>query len=543
MSAPDQILGRVLHSVISSPLGARGIESLYVEPMRRRFHRALHHPHDAQQRIFDFLLARGSGTAFGRAHGFDTIRSLDDYQAAVPVSRYEDLKPFIDRAVAGEADVLWPGTVRWFAESSGTSGRKKQIPLPQEAWTRLYQATGATYIAQLLGRIPNRRRFLRGKTIFFGGGLHPDASDSQRIFGDVTAFGIHLLPWYLGFSRAPRKEIALLPNWEERLYRMAEATLHEDVVHLAGLPTWLRNFGAIILEMTGKRTLRQVWPNLMAATVGGVNPAPYVRDLNRLILGQVEADHDFLYSEVYNGTEGFYALQVDDGDMVLMPDAQIYYEFVRRQDAERGDFARAVPLADVQTGVDYAPVISSINGLWRYLIGDTVRFTHTEPYRLVVSGRVQQFLNISGEELLVDSTDAAVREICTAFDLTLVEYAVTAQMADGLGGNAQHLWLLEVADPHAVDAAVLATALDHFLVDNHYDYAKTRRAGERSGVGFGLSAPRLHLVQPGTFQRWLQRRLGERIGAQSKVPRLSMDPTTAKEILACEVDTPCRPRL
>ncbi|MBI1293471.1 hypothetical protein GC175_00750 [bacterium] len=532
MSRVEDILAQGLHRAVASVPGASLMDNLYVEPSRRRFANSLQRPHDAQQQIFDFLLARGRRTHFGRDHGFAHIRTPSDYQSAVPVRRYEDLKPYVDRAIAAEVDVLWPGRVDWFLESSGTSGRKKQIPLPREAWQRLYQPTGATYMAQLLTRAKDRRRFLRGKTVFFGGGLHPDPAHPLRIFGDVTAFGIHLLPWYLGFSRAPGKEIALIPNWEERLHRMAQATLQEDVVHLAGLPTWLRHFGAIVLAMTGKANLREVWPNLMAATVGGVNPTPYFRDLNRLILGRAEnEDAGFFYSEVYNGTEGFYALQIDEDDMVLMPDASIFYEFVPTASARNGDFSPVVFLADVAVGVEYAPVISSVNGLWRYLIGDTVRFTSVDPYRLVVSGRVNAYLNISGEELLVDSTDAAVQAVTAAFDLTVNDYMVVAQKEDGMDDNARHLWLLEVAHPVLLDPTALAAALDQFLIDNHYDYAKSRRGGALSGASFGLSTPCVHFLPAGTFQRWLHRRLDGKVGAQSKVPRLSMDATVVEEVL------------
>ncbi|MEZ4837291.1 MAG: GH3 auxin-responsive promoter family protein [Caldilineaceae bacterium] len=249
-----------MHWAVATSAGTWLTDRFYVKPSCRSFRHSLQHPHRAQEQIFDVLLARGRRTRFGCDHDFAHIRTLNDYQRAVPVRRYEDMKPYVDSAVDGEVDVLWPGRVDWVLESSGTSGKKKQIPLPREAWRRLYLPTGAIYMAQLLARVADRHRFLRGKTLFFGGGLHLDPAQPRRIFGDVTAFGIHLLPWYLGFSRAPRKEIALIPNWEERLHRMAEATLR-DIVTWPGLPTWLRNFGSIVLAMTGKRTLREVWPN------------------------------------------------------------------------------------------------------------------------------------------------------------------------------------------------------------------------------------------------------------------------------------------
>lgn len=525
---------RANQRLISSVLGARLVDHFYVEPTGRRFRHSLDHPHRHQQRIFESLLVPGRQTHFGREHDLTAVSTLADYQRALPVRRYEELKPYIDRAIAGETDVLWPGETRWFAESSGTTGHKKQIPVPVSAWKNLYQATGATYIALLLGRLraEDRRRFLRGKTVFFVGNVRAGERDPRQIFGDITAFGVYLLPWMLEFSRAPDKATTLLPNWGERLYRMAEATIGEDVVHLAGATVWLPNFARIVLEITGKRTLRQVWPNLMMATVGGVNPAPYLRDLSQLILGQREiGDADFFYSEVYNGTEGFYATQIDDGNMVLLPDAQIFYEFVRRQKAAAGDFSHAVPLAAVEIGVDYAPVISSINGLWRYLIGDTIRFTAKDPYRLVVSGRVKQYLNIAGEEMLIDTADAAIARTCADLGLSLVDYTVAPLKWEG-GNNALHLWLVEVTDPRSCDPNVLAERLDRTLIEIHYDYGKFRSSGARSGQGFGLAAPLVLLLPPGTFLIWLQGRLSGRAGGQSKVPRLSMETTVVREILA-----------
>jgi hypothetical protein len=532
-AAWQRAANRATQALLSSALGARLVDRFYLDPTCRRFRHSLAHPHSYQQRIFESLLIRGQQTHFGRDHHLDGVKTVADYQRALPVHRYEELKPYIDRAIASETNVLWPGETRWFAESSGTTGDKKQIPLPASAWKNLYQATGALYIAQLLGRLraQDRRRFLRGKTVFFVGNLRQGERDPRQIFGDITAFGVYLLPWTLEFSRAPAKEIALFPNWEERLYRMAEATIGEDVVHLAGATAWLPNFARIVLEITGKRNLREVWPNLMMATVGGVNPAPYLPDLNRLILGQREIDGaDFFYSEVFNGTEGFYALQIDDGPMALMPDAQIFYEFVRREEAAAGDFSSAVPLAGVELGVDYAPVISSINGLWRYLIGDTVRFVDRNPYRLVVSGRVQQYLNIAGEEMLIDTADAAIGRVCTDLGLSLVDYTVAPLKLEG--GNALHLWLVEVTEPQSCDPNALAERLDRTLIEIHYDYGKFRSSGARSGQGFGLAAPLVLLLPPGTFLHWLQGRLAGRVGGQSKVPRLSMETTIVGEILA-----------
>ncbi len=523
-------VNRLIHGSVASPAGRWLMQHGMIAPTQRRFHRSLAEPIAAQRQIFAYLLRRGAHTVFGRDHRLRPGLTLGDLQARVPVRRYEALKPYVDRAIAGERDLLWPGHTHWFLESSGTSGDKKQIPLTLEGWTTAYQATAQTYVAMLAARV-GVRQFLQGKTLFFVGNVRPDAADRRRIFGDVTGFGVYLMPWYLQFARAPDKATTLLPNWEERLHRIAAATLNEPIVHLAGLPTWLRAFGEIVLTLTGKRTLREIWPCLRVATLGGVNPALYQRELCHLILGQPDtAGSDFFFSEVYNGTEGFYAMQIDAGDMVLMPAAQIFYEFVPRAHAEQGDFSRAVPLDAVEVGVDYAPVISTVSGLWRYLIGDTVRFTATHPYRLQVSGRVSQYLNIAGEELLMDSCDRALQTICTAQDYHLVDYMVVALKLDTIGQNALHLWLVEVADGE-VDPNRFAHSLDAELRAQHYDYAKARAAGNRTGASLGLAAPVVMALPPGSFYRWLARRLGGQISAQSKVPRLTHDLALAVGLL------------
>jgi hypothetical protein len=303
------------------------------------------------------------------------------------------------------------------------------------------------------------------------------------------------------------------------------------------------HFGRMVLELTGRRTLREVWPHLALTTLGGVHPAPYLPGLNRLILGTDDAAGSGLrHVEVYNATEGFFALQRgDDADLTLLPDAGIFYEFVRRPDAAAGRFDCAVTLPEVELGVEYAPVLTSMNGLWRYLVGDTVRFTATRPYRLVVSGRVQQFLNLAGEELIVANTDAALAALCAQHGLTLADYTVSALKVDVAGNaaaeNAFHLWLVELAQPPSWSDGEFARRLDATLQAGHYDYAKVRQAGQWTGAGFGLGPPAVLLLAPGSFHAWLRSRYGPGLGPQSKAPRLSADPAVAAALLAA-VDPP-----
>lgn len=521
-----------LHRFLASAPGGALVDRLYIRRRRQRFLAEIADPYTCQQRIFDELLRRGRATRFGREHNFGQVRSVADYRQAVPVRGYPELRPWIDRMLyEREPDVLWPGRVDWFAESSGTSGAKKQIPVTRDGLRVVYRQPTVVFMALLLARL-DHRRFLAGKTIFFVGGVRPAAHDPNVLLADITGLNVHLFPRWLEFLRTPNREISLLPNWEERLHRMAQATRHENVVQLGGLPTWLRHFGRIVLEMTGAATLREIWPNLLATSTGGVNPAPYLPELNRLITGNPAGDSALLHSEVYNGTEGFYAAQFDDGALALLPNAGIFYEFIPRADAEAGRLDRALCLAEVEAGREYAPVISTCNGLWRYLIGDTVRFVSTAPYRLEVSGRVSHFLSLTGEELLVQTTDEVLGRLCAQAGVGLVDYTVTGLRLSGAAEYACHLWLVEPAGPAPMDAAAFAAALDRVLVASHYDYAKARAGGSQSGAGFGLAEPLLIFLPPGSFRRWLDNRLGGRLGGQSKIPRLGHDPATVRAVLA-----------
>jgi hypothetical protein len=519
-----------LHRLLASPPGRALTRRVFVQRRRSRFLADIADPHTCQQRIFAQLLGRGQATRFGREHDFARIRTLDDFRQAVPVRCYPELRPYIDAMLyQRETDVLWPGRVDWFAESSGTSGAKKQIPVTRDGLRTVYQNPATLYVALLLARL-DVGRFLAGKTIFFVGGVRRAEHDPDVLLADITGLNLHLFPDWLEFTRTPDKTISLLPNWEDRLQRIAQATRHENVVHLAGLPTWMRHFGRIVLEMTGAATLRDIWPNLLATTTGGVNPAPYLPEINRLITGDPAGDASLLHSEVYNGTEGFYAAQFDDGPMALLPNSGIFYEFVPRAEAEAGNFDGAVPLAAVETGGDYAPVITTCNGLWRYLIGDTVRFVSTAPYRVEVSGRVSQFLSLTGEELLAQTTDEVLGKLCAQWGVGLVDYTVTGLLLSGAAEYAAHLWLVEVSGTQP-DPATFAAALDQALIASHYDYGKARTSG-KSGASFGLAAPVLLFLPPGTFQKWLAAKLGGRIGGQSKVPRLHHNPATVRGVWA-----------
>ncbi|MFN2202009.1 MAG: GH3 auxin-responsive promoter family protein [Caldilineaceae bacterium] len=516
---------------LSSRLSVWLLEKTVAEPVQGRLLDSVSHPATAQERILADLIARGAATAYGQEHGFSEIRCADDFQCAVPVVSYEELQPYVERAFLGrEPDVLWPGTPSWFVESSGTTGERKRLPVTQDGWSRVYLDTAKTYVIALNQRL-KPRSLLRGKSIFFPGKVHRAEHDRDVLVGDITALSVHLTPWYLDFARAPDKATTIDPdrNWEERLHRIAAATVDQNIVHLAGLPTWLVHFGRIVLQMSGAATLRQVWPNLMAVTLGGVNPGPYLAAIDALI-GAGDGD-PLVYSEVYNGTEGFYAMQIDGGDMVLLPNGGLYYEFVARNDVVTGNLGAALRLDEVVAGVEYAPVISTYNGLWRYLIGDTVRFTSTQPYRLHVTGRVSQYLNTAGEELLVANVDAAMQAACDVLGVSLVDYTGAPLQPRSKDALPRHLWVVALAEPYAVDGDAFARALDQALISNHFDYAKMRNAGIYGEGAFGLDSPIALLTPPDSFMLWLNQRPAGGAGGQSKVPRLSQDTRIVAQVL------------
>ena len=522
--------GRLIHRGVATPPGTWLVNRALVERQVRALRHSLAHPLDSQAAILADLLPHAAATHFGRDHSLHAHTTQADYTRRVPVRRYEALKPYVDRMLAGEPDVLWPGRVTWFSESSGTSGPKKQIPMTRASHRLVYQATATAYACQLAARL-DLARFLAGRSVFFAGSYRRLPQPRGFLAGDITALSVYLTPWYLDWARAPAKSTAVIPNcnWEERLRRMAHATLAENVVHLAGLPTWLLHFGRMALDTTGAESLAELWPNLVAVTTGGVSPAPYRDDLQRVIVG--EASRPLLVSEVYNGTEGFYAAQVDDGPMALLPDGGIFYEFVPRAEAIAGRFDAAAPLEGVVTGVDYAPIVTGYNGLWRYLIGDVVRFVDTRPYRLEVRGRLNQYLSIAGEELLVDVTDRALAQACREIGATLTDYTVAALKLHDAPDNACHLWLVELRDAAPTGAPALASALDRVLFGEHYDYAKMRTPGAWSQSGLGLGPPLVLLLPPGSFRRWLAARLHGATGGQSKAPRLTHDSAPACELL------------
>jgi hypothetical protein len=481
------------------------------------------HPHEAQQVVLRELLRTAQATEWGRRYGFADELTGREFAQRVPISAYEELYPALERVLRGEADVLWPGRVQWFAKSSGTTNaRSKYIPVTREALHECHYRAGRDMVALSTLHYPEAC-LLSGKTLSLGGThgsnpLRPTDTDSRA--GDVSAVIMQNLPAWAEHIRTPPLELALLDEWEEKIERIARHVQHEDVRVLAGVPTWMVVLLRRVTELAGAANVTEVWPNLHLFLHGAVAFGPY-RELFR----QLIPSEQMHYLEVYNASEGYLALQDEPNseDLLLLLNHGIYYEFLPADQWDAPE-PRAVPLEAVELGKSYALVISTNAGLWRYNIGDTVRFTSLAPYRIRITGRTKHFLNAFGEEVVVENAEAAVAAACRATATTVRDFTAApiyfAGATDGSRGG--HQWLVEFMNPPR-DAARFAAVLDQTLRQLNSDYDAKRHRD------LALAPPMLTVAPPGQFERWLARR--GKLGGQHKVPRLSNSRDLLEDIM------------
>ncbi len=479
-----------------------------------RIEAMMKHPGAVQQNVFTQLIRAGRQTVWGRQHGYQSIQTVQDFQQRVPVSSYEDLFPYIERVMKGEQKVLWPSPVRWFSKSSGTTNaRSKFIPVTTESLDESHFKGGKDMMALYVANNPDTRTF-EGKGLSIGGSLHPNPYRTDGVAGDVSAVVMKNLPSWAQFIRTPSIEIALMDEWEAKIEKMAEVTERENVTSMLGAPTWGLVLINKILARTGKATILDVWPNFELLVHGAVNFQPY-RDLFRQ---QVFPSTSVHYQEVYNASEGFFAIQDDltrVGEMLLMLDYGIFYEFVptdgdRHQRADQ-PFPKALTIDEVELDKNYALIVSTNGGLWRYRVGDTVRFTSLYPHRLKVSGRTKHFINAFGEEVIVENAEAAITQACEATGAVIADYtAGPVYMSNGTDGC--HEWVIEFAqEPN--DQPRFNNVLDETLRRLNSDYDAKRYND------MVLKRPRIHVVPRGTFYAWMKGR--GKLGGQHKVPRLA----------------------
>lgn len=493
-----------------------------------RIDRFRKNPLAAQQAQLRYLLERGQVTEIGRQYGFRPDLTPAEFARRVPVQPYEAAYPLIERVLRGEADVLWPGRPQWFAKSSGTTNaRSKYIPVTPESLHDCHYRGGKDLLALVSGLYPSHNLF-HGQGLSLGGSLAANPwrpAEPTPYCGDVSAVIMRNLPGWAQFIRSPPVELALLTEWDEKIERLAHHTARENVTSILGVPTWTVVLIRRILALTGKRYIREVWPNLALFAHGAVAFGPY-RELFEELIPPDQTDGGRVpmrYLEIYNASEGFFGLQdqPDSEDLLLLLDYGIYYEFLPLDQLTAAD-PQAVPLEGVEIGKSYALVISTSAGLWRYLVGDTVRFTSVRPYRFRISGRTKHFLNAFGEEVVVENAEAAIAAACRATGATLTDFTAAPVFFDAhtRGG---HEWVIEFSKP-PTELPRFTHLLDETLRELNSDYDAKRQ------YDLALVAPRVCVVPPGTFGAWLRAR--GKLGGQHKVPRLANDRALIEELLA-----------
>ncbi len=497
---------------------------LYLKTRYKKIEHSIQHPHITQADVLENLLFTASETDFGIRHGFRSIHNYQNFRRRVPICEYDDIKDDIKRMMHGERDLLWPGQVKWFAKSSGTtSDKSKFIPVTKQNLKHCHVKGFWDALSVLYHNRPDSKIF-EYNNLVVGGSLFEFEPFPETTYGDVSAILINHMPLVGRPFYSPDFETAFMKKWDEKLERTAQlASRDPDIGSIGGVPTWNVVLFRRILEITGKSNLLEVWPNLQVYVHGGVNFEPYRSQFKQLI-----PKEDFVYQETYNASEGYFATQNDYAtpDLLLFPDCGIFYEFIPMSSVEQDRSEAAIPLSQVEVGKNYALVITTNAGLWRYVLGDTVVFTSTNPYKLKITGRTKHFINAFGEEVMVGNTDKAMSLACEAMNVRIREYTVAPIYFDEEGSGG-HEWVVEFEDVPA-DVAAFATYLDKRLQEVNSDYEAKRYKD------MAMKPLVIRTVPHGTFNRWLAGK--GKSGAQVKVPRLVNHRRTIEEILELTSD-------
>ncbi|MBA2248760.1 MAG: GH3 auxin-responsive promoter family protein [Chitinophagaceae bacterium] len=474
-------------------------------------------PAAAQREVLQELVTAAQYTEFGRKYNFSKLFSVKEFKANVPVHEYDDIKPYILRMMDGEENVLWNTPVYWFAKSSGTtSDKSKFIPISDESLKDTHFKASKDVLTYYYKNFPDSD-LLTGKSLVVGGSHQIHQFNDEMHYGDLSAVLMQNTPFWGHWIRTPELKIALLDEWENKIEKLASSTITENVTSLAGVPTWTIILIRRILEISGKKYLKEVWPNLELYIHGGVSFTPYREQLDDLIGKPIN------YLEIYNASEGFFAAQdtpSDDG-MLLFTQHGIFYEFMPVDEYGK-KHPTTMGLRDVQLNKNYALIISTNGGLWRYLVGDTVQFTSLNPFRIKVSGRLKHFINAFGEELIVDNTDKAIAIAAEKTNTIVNDYTAAPVYFTG-NNNGAHEWLIEF-DEAPEDINDFAAALDNALKSINSDYEAKRYKN------IALRMPVVRIMPKGTFLAWLRSK--GKLGGQHKVPRLSNERKMLEEILA-----------
>ena len=482
------------------------IISWFLKKRKHQIELFLKYPLDVQEELLFKLLNTAKNTEFGKEHHFSSIRDYTDFTNVVPIQKYESIEPLIERCRKGEQNLFWPTSIKWFAKSSGTTNAKsKFIPVSDEALEYCHMKAGKDMLCLYINNNENTQLFT-GKGLKLGGST-AIYQDNNSHFGDLSAIITENLPFWADFSSAPSIEIASMSEWETKMEAIIDETVTENITSLVGVPSWMLVLLNRVLEKTGKDNILEVWPNLEVYFHGGVNFNPYREQYKKLI-----PKEDFKYYETYNASEGFFGIQDrnDSDELLLMLDYGIFYEFIPMTTYD-GENSKAIPISQVKKDVNYAVIITTNGGLWRYLIGDTVKFTSTDPYRIKITGRTKHFINVFGEELIIENAEEALKVACEKTNATITDYTVAPIfMVDDKSGG--HEWMIEFkTEPKNIE--YFTELLDNALKSINSDY-EAKRYHDMT-----LSLPKINIADKGLFYKWLKQK--KKLGGQHKVPRLS----------------------
>lgn len=487
--------------------------------LKKRFHQIelfLKYPNEVQEELLLGLVRTAQNTEIGRLYGFDSIFNYRAFAEQVPIYTYEDLQDSIERARKGEFNIFWPHPIKWFAKSSGTTNSKsKFIPVSEDSLEDCHYAASKDLLCMYFNNNPDSQLFT-GKSLRLGGSKELYC-ENGTVFGDLSAILIDNMPFWAEFSSTPSNKVSLMSDWEYKMNAIINETVQENVTSLAGVPSWMLVLLNNTLDSTGKSNLFEIWPNLEVYFHGGVNFSPYVNQYKNIL-----PNDNFKYYEIYNASEGFFALQDrnDSSELLLMLDYGIFYEFID-MDTYYSNNQKIVRLAEVEVGKNYALVITTNAGLWRYKIGDTVRFTSTNPYRIKVTGRTKHHINVFGEELIIENAEDALEKACSGTNSEIVDYTVAPIfMQDKQKGG--HEWIIEFKKaPSSIED--FNEVLDSALKSLNSDYEAKRYNN------MTLNPPKIHMARHHLFYDWLKTQ--NKLGGQHKVPRLSNDRQFVDELL------------
>ena len=487
--------------------------------LKKRIHQIdlfLKYPIDVQEELLKGLINKAKHTEIGNQYDFNSIKTYADFAERIPVTTYEDNESNYERARKGESNIFWPTPIKWFAKSSGTTNAKsKFLPVSNESLEECHYAASKDLLCLYLNNNPDSELFL-GKSLRLGGSKEL-YKENGTVFGDLSAILIDNMPFWAEFSSTPSNEVSLMPDWETKMQAIVDETINENVTSLLGVPSWVLVLLNQVVESTGKNNLFEIWPNLEVYFHGGVSFDPYLEQYKKLL-----PKNNFLYYETYNASEGFFAIQDRNNskELLLMLDYGIFYEFIPMDTYDSMEEI-IIPLSEVQLDKNYAIVITTNAGLWRYKIGDTIRFTSINPYRIKVTGRTKHHINVFGEELIIENAEAALRKAAKLTHSEIIDYTAGPIFMEGKEKGA-HEWIIEFKK-HPYDIDTFNQLLDAFLQEVNSDYEAKRYRN------ITLKFPKIHTARKDLFKDWLKQ--NDKLGGQHKIPRLSNSREFLEELL------------